>query len=101
MVSLRNNINLQEGSVLFYPSMNFPTPHIPLNSDNASQKTAKLLVCMHDPVFLDWLLYRPIIQGHVFETLKRKSHFEIETVEQSFHNNNLESQLKHQLHIRI
>ena len=101
MVSLRNNINLQEGSVLFYPSMNFPTPHIPLNSCNASQKTTKLLVCMHDPVFLDWLLYRPIIQGHVFETLTRKSHFEIETVEQSFHNNNFESQLKHQLHIRI
>ena len=91
MVSLRNNINLQEGCFLFYPSMNFPTPHIPLNSYNASQKTANLLVRMHDPVFLDWLLYRPIIQGHVFETLKRKSHFEIETVEQSFHNNNFES----------
>ena len=71
--------------------MNFPTPHIPLNSYNASQKTSNLLVRMHDPVFLDWLLYRPIIQEYVFETLKRKSHFEIETVEQSFHNNNFES----------
>ena len=89
MVSLRNKNNLQEGSFLFYPSMNFPTPHIPLNCYNASQKTANLLVRMHDPVFPDWLLYRPIIQRHVFETLKRKSHFE--TVEQSFHNNSFES----------
>ena len=71
--------------------MNFPTPHIPLNSYSALQKTANVLVRMHDPVFLDWLLYRPIIQGHVFETLEQKPHFEIETVEQSFHNNNFES----------
>ena len=28
-MSLKNNINLQEGSILFYPLMNFPTPHIP------------------------------------------------------------------------
>ena len=87
-----NNINLHEGSFLFYPSVNFPTPHIPLNSYNVSQKNANLLVRMHDPVFLDWLLYRPTIQGHVFETLKQKSHFEIQTAEQG---------LKHLLHIRI
>ena len=46
---------------------------------------------MHDPVSLDWLLYRPIIQGHFFETLKQKSHFEIQTAVQSFHNNGFES----------
>ena len=71
--------------------MNFPTPHIPLNSYNVSQKSANLLVSMHDPVFLDWLFYRPIIQGHVFETLKQKSHFDIQTAEQSFYNNSFES----------
>ena len=70
--------------------MNFPTPHIPLNSYNVSQKTANLLVRMHDPVLLDWLLYRSIIQGHVFETLKQKCHFEIQTAGQSFHNNRFE-----------
>ena len=63
--------------------MNFPTRLIRLNSYNVSQKTANLLVRMPDPVFLDWLLYQPIIQGHVFETLKQKSHFEIRTAEQS------------------
>ena len=46
---------------------------------------------MPDPVFLDWLLYRPIIQGHVFETLKQKSHFQIQAAEQCFHINSFES----------
>ena len=40
MMSLRRNINLQEGSFLSYPLVNFPTLHIPLNSYNVSQKTA-------------------------------------------------------------
>ena len=56
---------------------------------------------MHDPVFLDWVLYRTIIQVHAFETLKEKCRFEILTVEQSFHNNNFESLSKHLIHIRI
>ena len=38
---------------------------------------------MSDPVFLNWLLYRPIVQGDVFETLKQKSYFEIRTAEHS------------------
>ena len=91
MMSLRNNTSLQEGSFLFYPSVNFPTPHIPLNSYNVSQKTANLLVRMNNPVFLNQLLYQPKTQGHVFETLKQKSHFKIQTVEHSFHNSNFES----------
>ena len=91
MTSLRNNTSLQEGSFLFYPSVNFPTPHLPLNSYNVSQKTANLLVRMHNPVFLNLLLYQPITQGHVFETLKQKLHFRIQAVEQSFHNSNFAS----------
>ena len=91
MISLRNNTSLQEGSFLFYPSVNFPAPHIPLNSYNVSQKTASLLVRMHNPVFLNLLLYQPITQGHVFETLKQKLHFRIQAVEQSFHNSNFAS----------
>ena len=90
-MSLRNNTSLQEGSFLFYPSVNFPTPHIPLNSYNVSQKTANLLVRMNNPVFLNQLLYQPKTQGHVFETLKQKSRFRIQTVEHSFHNSNFES----------
>ena len=101
MMSLRRNINLQEGSFLSYPSMNFSTPHVPLISYNVSQKTANLLVLMYDPVFLDWVLYRTIIQVHAFETLKQKCRFEILIVEQSFHNNNFESLSKHLIHTRI
>ena len=71
--------------------MNFPTPLIRLNFYTVSQKTANRLVRMPDPVFLDWLLYRPIIQGHVFETLKQKCHFQIQAAEQSFHINSFES----------